>query len=51
VHNLGFLTKIKYGGRLGKMTAVAACFFVLLLAVVLASRGNLYILGCVVLIA
>lgn len=49
-HNFGFLTRIKYGGPLGKMTAVAACFFIVLLAVVIASRGNPYVLGGVVLI-
>lgn len=32
------------------MTAVAACFFIVLLAVVIASRGNPYVLGGVVLI-
>jgi len=50
-HNFGFLTRIKYGGPLGKITAVGACFFITLLAIVAASRGNPYVLGGTLLIA
>jgi hypothetical protein len=49
--NLGFLTKIKYGGPLGKMTALGACLFITLCAIIFAARGNPYLLAGVLLIA
>jgi hypothetical protein len=50
-HNFGFLTKVKYGGALGKITAVAASFFITLCFLTAASWHNPYLLGGIALMA
>jgi len=49
--NFGFLTKIRYGGVLGKVLAIGASFFVTLCFLAVASWGNPYLLGGIAVIA
>ena len=50
-NSFAFLTKIKYGGPIGKIAAVGITFFVTLCFGLLAAWGNLYLVGGIVVVA